>query len=455
MTTVTYHLAKFATTLVYDGIPEEVIIKAKECIMDTIGAALAAVQAPDIKGITAEIKKYDKQNDCTLWGTTEKSSVFNAALINGIMAHTVELDDVHKRSKSHAGTVVIPAAISLGEFQNISGKKLLEALVVGYEVMLRIGMGIGPSSHRLKGWHATSTCGTFGAAAAAAKILDLDFARTLSAYGIAGTQSSGLWAFTEDGATNKKFHPGHAAYCGIMSSILAAGGMTGSRSIIEAPDGGLFKASSDEYNYDLVVEGLGEKFEILNVDRKPYACCRSMHPSIDAVLELRQEHDIDPHQVKDVEVHTYEIAIKQCGFTTQPQNVFESKFSIPYGVAVALFDGQALIDQFSEVRIKDSELHDLASKVQVISSKRFTEIYPEHWGCELKLRTYDDKEYSKIVMNPKGDTQNPLSREELIAKFNTLSAPVIPSNKQHHLVDRVFNLEKADSVFDIIELLVF
>ncbi|WP_240419489.1 MmgE/PrpD family protein [Paenibacillus periandrae] len=450
---ITTKLAQFFAEMEYDNLPAAVIEKSKENLIDNLGGAIGAIMVPDVKGNVDVFHRYDQSNDCTIWGTDKKTSVTNAALLNGIAAHALEMDDFHPLAKIHMGTVVVPAAITLGEFHRISGKQLLAALAVGYEIGIRIGMGVGTSSHRMRGWHATSTIGIFGATLSAAKIIGMDVEQTVSALGIAGTQSSGLWAFMEDGASNKKLHAGHAAECGIKSALLASGGMTGPRAILEASDGGFYRATSDEYNFDIVTEGLGENYELMRVGRKPYACCRSMHLSIDGVLEVRKEYAIQPEDIVKIDVFTYEIGVKQCGIFQIPQNVFEAKFSIPYGIAVALYDGAASIRQFEEERITDPKLLELAGKVNVYSTEKYTKEYPRNWGCEMKIYTRDGKEITKVVWNGKGGVDKPLTRDDLILKFKSLAGVALPESRMDEIIHMIFNLEEVSDISQLTALL--
>lgn len=450
---ITKKLAELVNNTKFTDLPPHVIQNTKECLVDIIGGALAGTKYPDVVGITREIKKYDHQTDCTVWGTKEKLSLLGATLINGTMSHATEMDDVHKIAKTHAGAVIIPAAVSLGEALKSSGKDLILAVALGYEVSLRIGMGIGATSHRLKGWHATGTCGIFGSAVAAAILLGLDKTKIISTMGLAGTQASGLWAFTEDGASCKKFHAGKAAHGGLLAAILAAGGMTGPRCILEAEDGGLFPAASEEYDYDLVTDGLGEVWEIMNVDRKPFACCRSMHPSIDAIMQLQKEYGITPEDVDRIEVETYEVAVKQCGLTNKPQNVPEAQFCIPYGVAVTLYDKSAAMEQFTAKRIRDERVLELASKVKVYSSPRFSEQYPENWGCELTVWTRMAKKYPKHIVNAKGDHDNPLSFNDLVGKFKGSASGIIREEKQDIIIKTIMQAEDLGDVGILTQLL--
>lgn len=450
---ITEKLAEFVSKTKFSDLSPQVVQTAKECLIDIVGGALGGTQYPDVIGITQEVGKYDRQDDCVIWGTDKRLSLLGATLINGTMSHATEMDDVHKVAKTHAGAVLVPAAISLGQVIHSSGRDLIRAVALGYEVSLRIGMGIGATSHRLKGWHATGTCGIFGSAVAAAVLLGLDKERIVSALGLAGTQASGLWAFTEDGATCKKFHAGKAAHGGLLAALLAAGGMTGPRYIVEAKDGGLFPASSDEYDYNLVTKKLGECWEVLNVDRKPFACCRSMHPSIDAIMQIQNETDIRPEEIEQIDVETYEVAVKQCGFTNKPQNISEAQFCIPYGVAVTLYDKNAGMEQFTAERIQDKRVLELASKVKVYSSPHFNSEYPKNWGCKLTVFTRAGQEYQKHIVNAKGDHDNPLPFPDLVGKFKAAASTSLPAERLDDIVDSIVHMDELDDVAKLVKFL--
>lgn len=452
--TLTAQLAEYFSALRYEQLPAAVVEKAKENIIDTLAGAIPAVALPDVDGITKALKKYDRQSDCTLWGRQERASALTAALINGTAAHALEMDDFHPQGKCHMGVVVVPAVMALGEVHHISGRELLLAVATGYEVGLRVAISVGTASHRLRGWHATSSCGVFGAAAAASKILGLDAPHTVSALGLAGTQASGLWAFMEDGAGNKKFHGGHAAEAGAVSAILASGGLTGPGAILEAKDGGFFRATSDAYNLDRVVENLGTHWDMLRVGRKPYACCRSMHLSIDAIFALKKEEGLKAADIEKIEVLTYEIGVKQCGTFQVPKNRFEATFSIPYGIAVTLLDDAAGICQFSDERLADPEIIDLCRRIDVQTSEKYTAQYPANWGCEVNVTTRDGRKLSKVVWNGKGSPDNPLTRDDLTLKFRGLAGQVMKEPQMNQIIETVYGLETLPDISQLTSLLV-
>lgn len=449
----TMKLAKFISEFTLKGVNEELISKAKESLIDTMGVSIGASKDPEINKIYNSLLACHEEGPATVWCKPVKTSLFTAALMNGMMGHTLELDDVHKRSKCHAGAVVVPAAITAGEYSGSSGCEVLEAIILGYETMVRIGMGFGVGSHRLKGWHVTSTAGTFGAAAAASKLLRLEYEQVLSALGIAGTQSSGVWAFTADGATSKKFHPGHAASCGIMAAFLAKSGMRGPSRILDADDGGLYPAMSDGYNFSVVDKSLGVTFEFSDIDRKPYSCCRSMHPPINAVLNIKGRGNLNIEDVDHINVRTYKIAIVQCGRTAEPRNVSEARFSMAYGMAVALIDGMALPEQFSEERIRDERVLSLARKISICEDKAFSDMYPVKWACEVEVFTSTGERYIERIENAKGDPMNPLTEAELEEKYMGLVSPVTGMEKASVILDNLLHIQDIDNISYITDLL--
>lgn len=453
MKTLTQVLAEFVVKTKFEDLPQSVVAQAKECILDTVGCSLGGAEFPEITGVIAELSKVDTQQDCKIWGCDNRTSLLTAALVNGATAHAVEMDDVHKTSKTHTGAVVIPAAVTLADYLHTSGKDLITAVVMGYEVGYRIGTGINASAHRLQGWHATGVCCTFAAAAAAGKLFNLTQEQMVSALGMAGTQSAGLWALTMDGATCKKLYMGKAAQSGILSAILAKGGMTGPAYVIEAEDGGLFKAASSNYSFKAVTEELGTRWDILKADRKPYACCRSAQPPIDAVLQIKNEYGIVAEQVAAVRVETYDIAVKQCFNTKAPKNVVEAQLCTPYTVAVALLYGSAAPKQFTEEFVQKAEVLALAQKVDVFETAEFTDRYPQNWGCKLILTTTDGRVIEKTILNAKGDSANPLSGADLVAKFKGLAAGVLIEEVQKKVIDAVMTLESKEDVSDLVSLL--
>ncbi|MDO4268644.1 MAG: MmgE/PrpD family protein [Eubacteriales bacterium] len=416
------HLAEFISEFQAKDCPGHVIEAAGLCVFDTVSAALGGSDNPMLKSIRKTFHTYENTAypSSAVWGRdTQSASLRTAVFFNAMASHALELDDVHTGSKTHIGTVVIPAAWGLCEYLNKSGSELLEAVLCGYEVMARIGMGFGVSGHRNKGWHVTGTAGTFGAAAACGKLLGFSPEQMLYAFGLAGTQSCSTWAFLSDSATNKVLHPARAAASGLDSCLLVEGGMRGSAHILDAPDGGIFPMMSDRFDYSLVDKDLGSVYEIMNVDKKPYPCCRSIHCAIDAALQLKEELNPDPDSIESVLVETYKVGLKQCGLSSgsvRPQLPTEAKFSTPYAVACAFLTGNVGLADFEPSSIQRMERQKLLERVQVVENHEFTSQYPDHWGCRMTVRLKDGRSSQALIRDASGSVASPLSAEALKRK---------------------------------------
>ena len=445
-------LSEFIFRLKYENIPLDVIDTAKLCVLDSFSAAVGASKDPMVLNIINEYKSFYKNgNDIDIWGVDTKLPLIQAIFLNALMGHRLELDDVHTNSKTHIGTIVVPTALCMAQYVKASGKEFLEAVICGYETMSRIGMALGVSSHRNKGWHVTSTAGTFGAAATASKLFKLDKEQTLNALGMAGTQSFGLWAFLEDSASSKILHPARAASSGIEAAMLSKAGMTGPKSILDAKDGGLLEAMSDEYDISKVAKDLGKVYEIKNVDNKPYPCCRSTHCTIDSGIYLRKQYNIDPKSIKEIEVETYLVGYKQCGLTEgslNPKTPTEAKFSTPYTIALALLNGNVVLEDFEDESIRDEKVKELSNKVKVTPNQVFTDRYPEHWGCNTTITMIDGEKFEVEIKDALGSIYNPLSKEEISKKVTPL-LKVSYGDKTEEVIESMFHI---DSLEDLSEL---
>lgn len=440
-------LARFAAEFSLEQVPEQVVKAAKFCVLDSVGSALGAVRCDEIPEICRELQVWTSSSSpfqARVWGQGFKLDVFQALLINGMMGHALELDDVHTGSKSHIGAVVVTTAWTLADGQKEKGEKFLGAVIVGYEIMARIGMAMDVVSNRKRGWHATGIIGTFGAAAAAGHLLGLNEDQMVSALGMAGTQSSGLWAFLAEGSTCKKLHPARAAVNGLTAAILAKAGMTGPEHILDAEDGGLYRAVSDSWDLGGLTEGLGSSFEILKIDKKPYPCCRTTHHAIDAALALRKELKTgELGAVEAVRVDTYEVGVLQCGFTQYPESPVEAKFSIPYTAAAALVSGKVTQKEFTEEALGDDRVKTLAGKVSVVSDPMFSNRYPGRWGCRMTIRFPDGKELVKQIDDISGSILCPLTKEQERMKFRDLAGEAMPAKAAERLLQQIMGIEAA------------
>ncbi|WP_432630104.1 MmgE/PrpD family protein [Brotaphodocola sp.] len=447
------NLATFVSEIKLENVPKEVVAAAKMCILDTLSTALGGVTNSMFQSIKEVYLKTEKDGNggISLWGDKREASLRTVTFLNGMSGHILELDDVHINSKTHIGTVVIPAAWTLAQYLQKSGNDLIEAVICGYEVMARIGMGFGVSSHRNLGWHVTGTAGTFGSAAACGKLLGFTPAQMTAAFGLAGTQSCSTWAFLSDGATNKILHPGRAAVSGLESCLLVKGGMRGSAHILDAEDGGIFPMMSREYDYSMVDKDLGAVYEILNVDKKPYPCCRSTHCAIEGALNLRKTYHIDPETIDHVEVYTYLVGLKQCGLSNsskEPHAATEAKFSTPYLVATAFLTGKVGLSDFEQAKINNTKRQELLKKVVIKEDPIFTERYPHHWGCRVEVTLKNGCTYSQEIKDASGSVTAPLTPEQMTAKALSC-CEIYHSEQVKELVYTLLNLESCSVLPDL------
>lgn len=449
---ITKQLAEFIAGLDFSSIPTETAHQVKLAFLDGIGCAFYGLSTPWGAIVADLAKERGQRPEATVIGAGFAADLEYAVMANGTLIHSFDFDDYHN-AKLHPAAAVSPAALAVAEKDGLSGQQLLIALVAGYETMIRISLGTGPNASRLRGWHLTGTCGTFGAAAAAAKLKEFDANLTQNALGLAGTQSSGLWAFNADGAMSKRLHPGRAAQSGILAIMLAGKGFTGPGQILETVDGGFCRATSDDYHLEIIVDGLGEYFEAGRVCIKPYACCGSIHSAIDAALALRRENKIEPGQIDHVNVYGSNVVKVQTGWDYHPTTVLQAQMSIKYSVAAALIDGQVLISQFSEEKIRDEQMIALANLIKFIVDPEMDALYPKKFCNEVEVVLKDGISHRCRVDDPKGSPMCPLTDDEVFSKFRDLANIAGKSAQADAIIDRVMRLEELKDVRDLMALL--
>jgi 2-methylcitrate dehydratase PrpD len=453
MEPVTRTLADFASRLAFDALAPELVVRFKTYLLDAIGCGLNGGSPPGGRLGNSWVLEQQGKCEATLWRNQFQGPAANVALGLGVMIHGFDFDDYHQ-AKIHPAAAVVPAAIAVGECLGASGREVLTAMVAGYETMIRVSLATGPNASRLKGWHLTGTTGTFGAAAAAGRLLGLTAADMASALGLAGTQSAGLWAFLADGAMSKRFHPGRAAQSGVMAAFLARSGFRGPTQILEARDGGFCRATSDRFDLSLITDRLGDRFHGGEVNIKPYACCASSHSAVDAVLELKRRHGFAAADVERVRVKTAGSVVVQCGFTyPAAAGIVQAQMSLQYIVAVTLLEDAALLAQFSEQKIADPVVLELARRVEIVEDPDIDRVYPERYANQVEIVLRDGRRFETRVDYAKGSTGQPLSLPEVAAKFRSLAAGVLAPAKADRIVATIGDLEKIDDIRGLTRLL--
>jgi 2-methylcitrate dehydratase PrpD len=451
-------LAAFVSNLRFEQIPENVVARVKDLVLDNIGCAFGGIAIPPtLKIYDTEqgarvlydiLRLHFSPGKATVWGRNLKTSCLLAAFINAATSNSPEYDDTILLL--HPGTVVIPSAMAVGEVEDVNGRNIVEAIVSGYEVSIRIMQCLGVS-HRERGWRATGTVGTFGAAAAASKILNLDIEKTATALGLAGCQAAGLWA---RGTMTRVLDAGRAAYGGVLSALLAQEGFSGPHGIFDAQDN-FCKATSDGYDLSKMTEGLHVNYEILRVGMKPYSTARALHAPIDGVIELMEKHSIRPREIDRMIVRTDGITARDCA-RYEPGNVRSAMQSLPYSIALAVVDKKLLMPiLLSEEQFRDPQILSLAKRVILESDPRFPSLpYRGNRPCEVEIRTKDGKKYLQYVAAPKGEPENPLTKTELYEKFKRLVEPLLGATTAIEIMKRVDQIEKLGKVEDLTSLLI-
>jgi len=453
----TKEIANFCHELSYQGLSPEVIDRVKYLALDFLGVAVRGSREKSSGVVRNFVRDLNAGvSGGVIIGTNLRAPCQYAALANGTASHSLELDDVSNESSSHPGVVIFPTALAVGELVGCDGRKFIEAVVLGYEVMIRLGKALNPASHYARGFHPTGTCGTFGAAVVAAKILDLGREQMLSALGIAGSQAAGSMEFLTDGSWVKRLHPGWAAHNGIIAALLAKRGFTGPATIVEGRSGFLH-GYSDNPDPGKLLAGLGDSFEVTRVSIKPHACCRYKQGPIDGILKIMKENGLGAQDVAKLKLGIlkagFPIVVEPRELKYNPRTVYEAQFSMPFGAALALTYGKASLNEYTEANLKSPEVREMMNRVSCVLDAELDRVYPRQWPASVEMVTKDGRKFSTRIDYPRGDPENPLSWEEMIQKFDELSAPVFSEDRRAEITSRVRSLETEPTVSALASLL--
>ncbi len=428
MTTATSQLGAFAAGLRFDAIPESVVRKTEDLLVDWFGSAVAGHGARAVDAVTRFAMTMGPMAavgcDTPAAGPSEvivnraRTSPYFAAMANAAASHVAEQDDVHNGSVFHPATVVFPPAIAVAQAMGASGAQLIAAAVAGYEVGIRVGEFLGRSHYKV--FHTTGTAGTLAAAAAVGNLLRLDAAQMLHAFGSAGTQSAGLWEFLRTGADSKQLHTAHAAAAGLMAAYLAKDGFTGAAQILEGPQGMAAGMSSDA-DAARLNNRLGTRWATVETSFKYHACCRHTHPAADALLNVMQTHALQADDLARVVTHVHQAAIDVLGPVVNPTTVHQSKFSMGTVLALVAQYGHAGLAEFA-AHFDDAPTRALCDRVTMEPDAEVEAAYPQRWIGKVTVHTTDCRVLQGRVDEPKGDPGNTLSREEITAKALRLAA---------------------------------
>jgi len=453
--TITRELVKFCNTVDYERLPAETIDRCKYLLLDFLGIAIRGQQMDSTRTTLSFAMADGCAGNSAVIGARHRLNPAYAALVNGVAAHSLELDDVVNEASLHPGTVIFPAVLALAPEVKASGKDVIIAAVVGYEAMVKIGKALNPALHYKRGFHPTGTCGVFGAAVAAARLLHLDEQQMLNAVGIAGSQASGSMEFLADGAWTKRFHAGWSAHNGIIAARLAEQGFRGPSAILEG-ENGFLRAYSDQTEPMKAISALGEPFEVMRTSIKPHACCRYMQSPIDGVLQIVRGNGLRAADIVRIAIGLlsagYGIVAIPRQLKYNVKSMVDAQFSMPYGAAIAVIKGRAFLEEFFEENMSLPELAGLMNRVECSRDPELDKFYPRQWPAWVKIESSEGRTYSAKVMYPKGDPENPLSWDEVIEKFKNLTKPVLAGHEQDRIVGFVKVMENEADVSHLLEL---
>jgi len=430
---VTEQLARFASGHPSSEWNQATEHEAVRTFANWVGCAVGPSGHETLESALAGVMELAPAPQAALLGRHERVDIASAALLNGISSHTFDFDDTHLKTIIHPAGPVAPAALALAEHLGRSGREVLDALVIGIEVSCRVGNAIYPE-HYDRGWHITGSTGMLGSAAACARLLQLDAARTQMALGIAASQPIGLRE--QFGTMTKPFHPGAAARAGLMAALFARHGFTASKRALEAPRG-LLQVFSDKFDWSQITDGLGTHWESALNTYKPFACGIVIHPSIDGCIQLRERHRLRPEQIKRVDLRVHPLVLELTGKRT-PTTGLEGKFSVYHSCAAALTYGRAGEQEYSDSSVRSPDLIALREKVTATADGTIAED-----ACRIDLELVDGTRHSIVIDHAIGSRQKPMSDAALRGKFVHQSAPILGEAQAGEAADAAFDIARA------------
>ena len=412
-------LADFAATLKPANIPEDVMRRGEDLLVDWFGSAVAGKGANPVEILTRFAEQMGPNSGPSeILVHRSSSSPYLAAMSNAAASHVVEQDDLHNSSVFHPATVVFSPALACAQALGRSGIEFLTAAIVGYEVGIRVGEFLGRSHY--KTFHTTGTAGSLASAAAVGHLLKLSPEQMLHAFGSAGTQSAGLWEFLRDAADSKQLHTAHAAGTGLMAAYLARDGFTGAQHILEGKQG-LAAGMSSDADPSYLVDRLGTRWASAETSFKYHASCRHTHPAADALLHTMQSNNIHAQDIDRIVTHVHQGAIDVLGPVTHPTTVHQSKFSMGTVLAIIAYHRFAGLQEFAD-HFNDTEICALRDRVTMELDPEIDAAYPKRWIGKVTVILKDGRQLHGRVDEPKGDPGNTLSRTEITDKALRLAA---------------------------------
>ncbi|MBC7331157.1 MAG: MmgE/PrpD family protein [Synergistetes bacterium] len=453
--TLLMKLSNFYSRLSIEDIPLKVREKARRSLIDFLGeVALGFKKGEAPPSIIRYLLKLGGKEEATILCVHKKVPAIHAAMALGALGHSTELDDGHRWGTSHPAVAIIPAVLALGEREGKSLREMLGAIVVGYDVMLRVARAINPS-HLKRGFHSTGTCGSLGSAAACAFLKGFDDTKMAFSIAIGGLQSAGIQEMLHDNPSIKVLQAGHAAMAGVLAVDLVEEGARGPRTLFEGKHGWLKAMCNGEYDENAIIGDLGERWEISFTYTKLYPTCRHCHAPIDLAIEAREKLNIKSvNDVKEVLIKSYTLGILEVGQISLPSSFEEAMFSLPFAIAIAIERGRVTLEDYDERTLKNETLRKFAKeRVKIYADPEMDRLYPHERGAYLRLVTGDGRIYENKVPVALGEPERPINDEMLYRKLHLMLKPHYPEDFLKELWEIVIDRGLRDASYeDIIEI---
>ncbi|PXY23211.1 MmgE/PrpD family protein [Prauserella sp. PE36] len=440
---VTGRLATWIAELRYDDIPEVVRERARHLLLDGLVCALVGARLPWSERAVGAVLGLEGAGDVPVlgWGLTTSASA--ACLLNGTFIQGFELDDYHVRAPLHSNSLVVPSAVStlttLG--RKASGRQLLTALVAGYEVGPRVGLALHGAEMLSRGWHSGAVFGTHASAATSAWLRRLDAARIEDALGLAATQSAGLMAAQYE-AMSKRMHHGFSSRNGLYAAALAEAGYTGIKRVYEREYGGFLATFGEGHSprADLITDGLGQEWVLMDTGVKAYAAMAATHASIDCALEARAR-GISADDIRSISVEVSHAAYHHGWWQPEPPlETIGAQMNIGYAVSVALLDGRVLAEQFTRDRISADDVWALLRRIEVHHRADFDRP-DDRFRTRMRLTLHSGDTVEIEVDGPLGGPTRPLPNRDVVAKARRLAESIDIAERWQRIEHLVLNLE--------------
>lgn len=439
---VTRALADYAAGLAGAKLPPDVVARARLLFLDLAGSIIRApLELPSPAVLRAAAAALGQDGGTSrVFGDTQTWTPAGAALLNGAHGHALDFDDTHAPSTLHPGAPVIPAAFAAAQMAGVSGADLIAGMVAGYDVTCRVGRALPAGEHYARGFHPTATCGVFGAAAAAGRVLGLTGDQIASAFGIALSQAAGSLQFLANGAWTKPFQVGWAASAGVTAAVLARQGYLGPAEALEGKHGFL-KAYAPAPRPALAMADLGHAYELMATGVKPYPSCRYGHAGIDAALKLRAQHRLAPSDIETVTYGLSNAGMLMIGAPAdakrKPRNVVDAQFSAPFVLAAAFLHGEVTWESYS--LLESAAMKAMIARINCVFDPEIEAEFPANMSGRVTV-VARGQTYTEKVVVPYGEPSNFVSEDMLLAKFFSLARPAMGARCEE-LADCILTLD--------------